>query len=247
MTPYVSREIKTKLQVTCQNCNLSEVCIPRGLSHKDVERISNIVVRKKILHKGEYLYRQGDPFRGILAIKAGTAKLVALDLDGNEFLTGYYLPGELLGFDGLADDRHACSAVALETLTYCEIPAEQIDSLCREVPNLMRELFRHVGKALTTETDHHLLNQRLAEERVAGFLLDLSDRLSRRGLSGIEINLTLSRSDIGNYLRLTMETVSRLLKSFESMGLITVSAKSIRILDKDKLRDLFNKSSSEGV
>ena len=104
-----------------------------------------------------------------------------------------------------------------------------------------------LAAARTTETDHHLLNQRLAEERVAGFLLDLSDRLSRRGLSGIEINLTLSRSDIGNYLRLTMETVSRLLKSFESMGLITVSAKSIRILDKDKLRDLFNKSSSEGV
>ena len=243
MTPTQSQEIKTKLQVTCQNCNLSDLCIPRGLSLKDVERISNIVTRKKILQKGDYLYRQGDKFRGVLAIKAGTAKLVTLDLDGHEFITGYFLPGELLGFDGLASDRQVCSALALETLTYCEIPAERIDSLCLEVPNLMRELFRHVGRTLSAETDHYLLNQRGAEERVAGFLLDLSDRLSRRGFSGVEIKLTLSRHEIGKYLGLTLETVSRLLKVFEGMGLVTVNAKSIYIVDKDKLRDLFAHSS----
>lgn len=247
MTPFVSSEIKTKLQITCQNCNLSDLCIPRGLSQKDVERISNIVTRRKILHKGDYLYRQGDKFRGILAIKAGTAKLVSLDLDGNEFLTGYYLPGELLGFDGLADERHACSALALETLTYCEIPAEQIDSLCLEVPNLMRELFRHVGQALTAETSHHLLSQRGAEERVVGFLLDLSDRLSRRGLSGTEIKLTLSRLEIGKYLGLTLESVSRILKNFEGMGFVTVNAKSIHIIDKDKLRNVLTKSSENDL
>ncbi len=246
MTPPANREIKTKLQVTCQNCNLSDVCIPRGLSHKDVERISNLVTRKKILQKGDFLYRQGDQFRGILAIKAGTAKLLALDLDGNEYITGYFLPGELLGFDGLANERHACSALALETLTYCEIPAEQIDTLCLEVPNLLRELFRHVGRTLTTETDHFMLSQRGAEERVAGFLLDLSDRLSQRGLSGVEIKLTFSRHDIGKYLGLTLETVSRILKSLESMGLVTVNAKSIHILDKDKLRNLLASENDGG-
>lgn len=243
MTPIQSQEIKAKLQVTCRNCNLSDLCIPRGLSLKDVERISNIVTRKKILQKGDFLYRQGDKFRGVLAIKAGTAKLVTLDLDGNEFITGYFLPGELLGFDGLASDRQVCSAQALETLTYCEIPAEKIDSLCLEVPNLMRELFRHVGRTLSAETDHYLLNQRGAEERVAGFLLDLSDRLSRRGFSGAEIKLTLSRHEIGKYLGLTLETVSRLLKVFEGMGLVSVNAKSIYIIDKDKLRDMFARSS----
>ena len=245
MTPSIPSEIKTKLQVTCQNCNLSDLCIPRGLSQKDIERISNIVARKKILHKGDYLYRQGDKFRGILAIKAGTVKLLSLDLDGNEFLTGYYLPGELLGFDGLADEQHACSAQALETVTYCEIPAEQIDSLCREVPNLLRELFRHVGEALTAETAHHLLSQRGAEERVAGFLLDLSDRLNRRGFSGAEIKLTLSRHEIGKYLGLTLESVSRILKNFESMGFVTVNAKAIQLIDKDKLRKLFVSSANE--
>ena len=238
MTPPATHEIKTKLQVTCQNCNLSDLCIPRGLSHKDVERISDIVTRRKVLQKGDFLYRQGDKFRGILAIKAGTAKMLSLDYDGNEYITGYFLPGELLGFDGLANERHACSALALETLTYCEIPAEQIDKLCLEVPNLLRELFRHVGRTLTTETDHFMLSQRGAEERVAGFLVDLSDRLSRRGFSGGEIKLTFSRHDIGKYLGLTLETVSRILKTFEAMRIITVNAKSIQIHDKDRLRDI---------
>lgn len=236
MTPYSSREIKDKLQITCQNCNLSDLCIPRGLSFKDVERIANIVTRRKVLHKGDYLYRQGDRFRGIMAIKAGTAKLVSLDLDGNEFITGYLLPGELLGFDGLAEERHGCSALALETVTFCEIPSDQIDNLCLEVPNLMRELFRHVGKNLAAEQSHYLLSQRDAEDRVLGFLLDLSDRLSRRGLSGSEIKLTLSRQDIGNYLGLTLETVSRIMKGLEVAGLAAVSAKSVRILDKDGMR-----------
>jgi len=237
MNSYVNSDIKTKLRVTCENCSLSDLCIPRGLSQKDIERIGNIVSRKKVLQKGDYLYRQGDKFRGILAIKAGTAKLVTLDLEGNEFITGYLLPGELLGFDALASDRHACSSLALETVTYCEIPAELMDGLCLEVPNLLRELFRHAGKTLTAETNHYLLSQRGAEERVAGFLLDLSDRMSRRGLSGSEINLTLSRHDIGNFLGLTLETVSRIMKNLEGLQLITVKAKSSVIVDKDGLRE----------
>jgi CRP/FNR family transcriptional regulator len=212
--------------------------MPRGLSFKDVERVGEIVGRKKLLRKGEYLYRQGDKFHGILAIKSGTAKLVTTDVRGNEFLTGYLLPGELLGFDALADDRHHYSALALETLEFCEMPSEELDSLCREVPNLLRELFRHAGKTLNSETDRFVLSQRSAEERVASFLLDLSDRLSRRGFSGIEIKLSLTRQEIGNYLGLALETVSRVLKSLEDLGLIRVQAKLIRLLDKDKLRAL---------
>ena len=238
MSPAKTREIKTKLQVTCQNCSLSELCIPRGLSQKDIERIANLVGQRKSLHKGDYLYRQGDKFRGILALKSGTAKLVVTDLGGNEFLAGYLLPGELLGFDALSDDRHHYSAVALEPVDFCEMPAEDLDELCRDVPTLLRELFRHAGKTLTTETDRFVLSQRSAEERVAGFLLDLSDRLSRRGFSGLDIKLGLSRQETGNYLGLALETVSRILKSLEELGVITVQAKHIRIIDKDRLRTL---------
>ncbi len=232
-------EIKTKLQVTCRNCGLSELCIPRGLYQKDIERIGHIVGRKKTLRKGEYIYHKGDKFRGILAIKAGTAKLVTMDLAGNEFLTGYLLPGELLGFDALADGRHSYSAVALETLSYCEMPADQLDSLCLEVPNLLRELFRHVGQSLAAETERNVLSRRTADERVAGFLLDLSDRLAKRGFSGTDFKIGLTRQDIGNYLGLALETVSRILTNLESLGLIKVQQKQIHIAEKDRLRALF--------
>ncbi len=238
MIPTESSTIKAKLQVTCRNCGLSDLCIPRGLSLKDIERIAHIVNRRRTLQKGDYLYHKGDPFRGILAIKAGTAKLVTMDLAGNEFLTGYLLPGELLGFDALADDRHSYSAVALETLSYCEMPADQLDSLCRDVPNLLRELFRHAGETLAAETERNVLSRRTAEERVVGFLIDLSDRLNRRGFSGVDFKLTLTRQEIGNYLGLALETVSRILNNLESVGLITVNNRHIHISDKDKLREL---------
>jgi CRP/FNR family transcriptional regulator len=233
-----SQEIKTKLQVTCRNCSLSELCIPRGLSQEDVERIGAIVSRKKTLHRGDYLYRKGDKFRGIIAIKAGTAKLVTMDPGGNEYLTGYLLPGELLGFDALADDRHSCSAIALETLSYCELPADQLDSLCRDVPNLLRELFRHAGKTLSSGADQVVLGKRPSEERVAGFLLDLSERLQTRGFSGADFKLSLTRQEIGNYLGLALETVSRILTGFENSGLIQVKNRQIHIEDLQGLRDI---------
>jgi CRP/FNR family transcriptional regulator len=234
----MNSEIRTKLQVTCSNCSLSELCIPRGLKQEDIDRIGEIVSRKKTLQKGEYLYRKGDRFRGILAIKAGTAKMVTMDQAGNEYMTAYLLPGELLGFDALADDKHTCSAVALETLSYCELPAEQLDSLCRDVPNLLRELFRHAGNTLAAETTQFVLGKRPAEERVAGFLINLSDRLATRGFSAVEFRLSLTRQEIGNFLGLALETVSRILKNFEDDGLIEVDYKNIRIKNLDRLRKL---------
>lgn len=231
-------EVRTKLQVTCRNCSLSELCIPRGLAQSDIDRISQIVSRKKTLQKGDYLYRKGDRFRGIMAIKAGTAKIVTMDQSGNEYMTAYLLPGELLGFDALADDRHTCSAMALETLSYCELPAEQLDALCRDVPNLLRELFRHAGNTLAAETSQIVLAKRPAEERVAGFLINLSDRLARRGFSPLDFRLSLTRQEIGNFLGLALETVSRILKSFEDGGLIEVNYKQIRIQNLDGLRRL---------
>ena len=231
-------EVRTKLQVTCSNCSLSELCIPRGLAQCDIDRISQIVGRKKTLQKGDYLYRKGDRFRGIMAIKAGTAKIVTMDQSGNEYMTAYLLPGELLGFDALADDRHTCSAMALETLSYCELPAEQLDALCRDVPNLLRQLFRHAGNTLAAETSQIVLAKRPAEERVAGFLINLSDRLARRGFSPLDFRLSLTRQEIGNFLGLALETVSRILKSFEDGGLIEVNYKQIRIQNLDGLRRL---------
>lgn len=229
-------DIKTKLQVTCQNCSLTALCIPRGLSPDEIERISRIVARRKTLQKGEHLYHKGDKFRGIIAIKAGTAKTVTYDGRGNDYITGVLLPGELLGFDALASDRHKCSAVALETLSYCELPADQLDELCQKVPNLLRELFRHASARLDGETDQAIINKQPADERVAAFLLDLSERLARRGFSPVDFRLSLTRQEIGNYLGLALETVSRTLRVFQDGGVIDVQNKQVHIKDLEGLR-----------
>jgi len=229
-------DIKNKLQVTCQNCSLTSLCIPRGLAREDIEQISRIVNRKKTLQRGEHLFHKGDKFRGILAIKGGTAKTTTYDSQGNEYVTGFWLPGELLGFDALAGDRHKYSAIALETLSYCELPADQLDELCQRVPNLLRELFRHASARLDGETEQAILNKQPAEERVAAFLLNLSDRLKERGFSAVEFRLSLNRQEIGNFLGLALETVSRTLRGFQDEGLIAVQHKDVHILDLEGLR-----------
>ncbi|MGZ8216116.1 fumarate/nitrate reduction transcriptional regulator Fnr [Methylomagnum sp.] len=233
-----SQEIRDKLQVTCQNCSLTSLCIPRGLAPEDIERISRIVSRKKTLQKGEHLYHKGDRFRGIIAIKAGTAKTVTYDSRGNEYITGLLLPGELLGFDALASDRHACSAIALETLSYCELPAEQLDELCQKVPNLLKELFRHASARLDEATEQAVTSKQPAEERVAAFLVDLSDRLQKRGFSSVNFKLSLTRQEIGNYLGLALETVSRTLRTFQDQGFIDVHNRYVHITDLKGLRHI---------
>ncbi len=236
MNAIPQHDIKSKLQVTCQNCSLTALCIPRGLARDEIEHISRIVSRKKTLQRGEHLFHKGDKFRGILAIKGGTAKTLTYDSQGNEYITGLWLPGELLGFDALASDRHKCSAVALETLSYCELPADQLDDLCQKVPNLLRELFRHASARLDGETEQVIVNKQAAEERVAAFLLNLSERLRQRGFSPYDFRLSLNRQEIGNYLGLALETVSRTLRSFQDLGLIAVQHKQVRIVDLEGLR-----------
>jgi CRP/FNR family transcriptional regulator len=224
-----------KLRVTCSNCSLNTLCIPRGLTRDDVDRIACIVSRRKTLARGEALYRRGDPFRGIIAVKAGTAKLLSQDRLGEEYVTAFLLPGELLGFDGLSGEVHQCSAVALETLSYCEISASQMDKLCREMPKLLRELFRHAGKRIDSATDLALLTKRPAEARIAAFLTDLSERLRQRGFSGLEFRLSLSRQEIGEYLGMALETVSRVFSQFDALGVIEIRNRNVRILDGEGL------------
>lgn len=227
------------VQVSCMNCSLDTICLPRGLSEHEVNCLSEAVKRKKTLQRGEYLYREGSQFKGILAIKSGTAKLVKDDPHGNEHIINILLPGELLGFDGLHDHRHSCSAVALETLSFCELPADKLETLCRQVSGLMRELFRHTGEKLNEDCNKLVLHKRPAEERLASFLISLSERFRRRGFSPSEFTLTLTRQEIGNHLGLALETVSRLLTQFQNAGLITVHNRHIQINDMNGLRALY--------
>jgi CRP/FNR family transcriptional regulator, anaerobic regulatory protein len=228
------------MQVSCNNCSLDTICLPRGLSEQEINSLSEVVKRKRTLQRGDYIYREGSPFKGILAVKSGTAKLVKDDPYGNEHIVNILLPGELLGFDGLHENRHSCSAVALETMSFCELPNDKLESLCLQTPGLMRELFRHTGEKLNEEMNWLVLHKRPAEERLASFLISLSERFKRRGFSPCEFTLTLTRQEIGNHLGLALETVSRLLQQFQSSGLISVHNKRIHIHNLNGLRALYS-------
>lgn len=238
----MNSEFVKKMQVSCTNCSLEDICIPRGLSQSEVDSVSQVIKRKKTLQRGEFLYRDGDKFRGLLAIKSGTAKLIADDRQGNEHILNILLPGELLGFDGLYSDRHNCSAIALETMSFCELPANNLEELGQKVPSLMRELFRHTGSKINNDRNMIIINNRPAEERLAAFLISLSDRYSKRGFSSSEFTLPLTRQEIGNHLGLAIETISRMLKQFQNSGLITVNKKQIKIKDIGSLRNIFSPS-----
>lgn len=225
-----------RMQVACSNCNLSRLCIPHGMKPSEVDVLSDTVRRNRTLKKGDSIYHAGDQFNGIFALKSGTAKLVHMDRSGNESIISVLLPGELLGFDGLYSGRYVCSLVALETSSYCELPAHQITRLGREIPTIQQILLQRTGEKFDESIRRMALIQRPAEERLAAFLLSLSARYQVRGFSAVEFRVSLTRQEIGNHLGLALETVSRLLGQFEAAGLIAVQGKLIRIVSADGLR-----------
>ena len=225
-------------QVICSNCGLDNICLPRGLTQTEIDNISKVIKAKKTLQRGDFIYREGDSFKGILAIKSGSAKLIANDSHGNEHILNILLPGELLGFDGLSTEKHGCAAIALETMTFCILPADSMDGLFQNLPSLTRELFRHSGEKMLEDKNQLVLSKRPAEERLAYFLISLSERLKRRGFSSSEFKLSLTRQEIGNHLGLALETVSRLLKKFQDDGLIAVQNRFIQIKDINSLKSL---------
>jgi CRP/FNR family transcriptional regulator len=228
-----------KTTISCESCNLTKFCIPRELDTQETEALNRSVRRNRVLKKGEALYLSGEWLHGIFALKSGTAKLVSTDPQGNEHIVDFLLPGELLGFDGLSTRRHTCTAVALETVSYCELPAQQIDILARETPSLLQVLLQHSGTQFNRNVQRLVLARRSAEERLAAFLVHLSDRYRQRGFSPYEFRISMTRQEMGNHLGLALETVSRLLGQFETAGLIEVRSKFIRIRNLDGLLEYF--------
>lgn len=229
-----------KNPVNCGNCSLDSMCFPRGLSPDEINHISHVIKPKRTLQKGEYLFYEGEAFKGILAIKSGSAKLITDDSHGNEHILNVLLPGELLGFDGLYNEKYHYSAIALETLSFCELPVKSMKDILTDSPTLTRELFRHSSEKMKIDKELMVLSKRPAEERMAFFLINLSDRLKHRGFSAFEFTLSLSRQEIGNHLGLAIETVSRLLKKFQQDQLISVKNKQIKLEDITRLREIFN-------
>lgn len=225
--------------ISCSNCRLAELCLPIALSHSEIHQLDEIVQRNRPLRKGEHLYRQNDPFRSVYAVRSGTFKSYVLGPDGQGRVTGFYFPGEIIGMDGIAARSHANSAMALEHASVCEIPFNQLERLSQQLPNLQHHFFAIMGNEIAKEQQvHTLLSSYSAEERIASFLLSVSARHARVSLAPDRFLLHMTRGDIGEYLGLTLETVSRIFTGMARKGVIAVKNKEVAILDMGALRAL---------
>ena len=226
----------SKFKVSCGDCSLAELCLPRGMKREDLEELEKIIKRVRPLQRGEYLYHSGDKFQHIYAVRSGAIKAYKNTEDGNEQILGFYLPGELLGLDAIDKQEHVCSTVALETSSFCAIPFPRLEELCHKLPGLQHQMYRLMSRELTTENESMLLlGRKSAEEKIATFLINLSSRLHILGYSATEFRLPMSRQEIGNYLGLTVETVSRIFSRLQKELLIAIDRKLIKILDLEAL------------
>jgi CRP/FNR family transcriptional regulator len=231
-------------QVNCGNCRLNSICLPLALESDDIQQLDDIIQRSKPLQKNQHLYREGDDFQSVFAVRSGTLKAYKTTDDGREQVTGFYFPGEILGMDGISNNSHASSAKALETCAVCEIPFTSLEKLSSLMPNLQRHFFQLMSREITDDQQLiTLLSKNSADERVAALMLSISTRNARRKLSATQFRLPMSRVDIGNYLGLTVETVSRVFSRMQKMDILQVDNKEIEILDIQGLQNMANMSS----
>lgn len=231
----------SKIKATCTSCNLQELCLPRGLNAENMEKLDHVVKGSRPIHKGQYLFRGDDEFQAFYAVRSGSVKVYFLNEAGEEQIIGFYFPGEILGFDAIEEHKHSCSGIALETTTYCSIPYDKINDISSKIPELQDQMFRLMSRELTKENKLLLtINKRSAEERLATFIVSLSSRFHKLGYSAKEYNLSMSRQDIGNYLGLTIETVSRLFTKFQREDLIKIDKRKIILNDLPMLHAICN-------
>jgi len=220
----------------CSQCSLVGLCLPAGLQCTELERMDMLVSRSEPMHDGEHLFRVGDRFKALYAVRSGSYKSYTVDSEGREHVNGFHLPGELLGLDAIYPERHMSNAVALDTATVCMLPYSELTRLSGQISGLRSQLFRLMSKDIADTAT--LAGDFTAEERLAAFLVGMSRRFQQRGFSANEFNLTMSRRDIANYLRLATETVSRVFARFEKDKLIAVERRAIRLLNPGKLQEL---------
>ncbi len=230
-------------KVACSSCNLRELCLPVGMSTEQMQRLDEIVSARRSLARGDALFRSGSPFTALYAVRTGFFKTNVTSEDGRDQVTGFQMAGELLGLDGIGTERHTCDAIALEDSQVCVIPFNLLEDLSRELSDLQRHFHKIMSREIVR--DHGvmlLLGSMRAEERLAAFLLNLTQRLRKRGFSASSLVLRMTREEIGSYLGLKLETVSRAFSKFQEDGLLEVKQRQIRVLDVAALQALVNGS-----
>lgn len=229
------------LKVACSNCNLRELCMPVGFSADEMKKLDEVVEKRRRVKQGELLFNSGDTFTSLYAIRTGFFKTCVTSEDGREQVTGFQMAGEIIGMDGIVSDYHNCNAVALEDAEVCVMPFSDVEELSRELPGLQRHVHKIMSREIVRENSvMMLLGNMRAEERLAAFLLNLVQRLHARGLSQSELVLRMTREEIGSYLGLKLETVSRAFSKFSEDGIIEVKQRYVKILAPDALKKIFN-------
>lgn len=221
----------------CSACSMHALCLPMGLGESDMEKLDRIIGRRRKVPKDSHLYRVGDPFTNLYAIRLGHFKTMQIHPNGDQQVTGFQMAGELLGMDAISTERHHCNAIALEDSEVCEIPFARLEQLFGEMPRLLHHFHRMMSQEITREQGVMLLlgNMR-AEQRFAAFLTNLSSRYAVRGYSSTAFQLRMTREEIGNYLGLTIESISRLLSKFKKQGWIKVSNRDLELLQPATLK-----------
>jgi CRP/FNR family transcriptional regulator len=232
-------ENPTAEAVKCAHCNLKKICFPHGLQPQEMEMFEGAIDKTTRIQKKQHLFSRGDTLTSIYAIKAGTIKTMLPTSDGNGQILGFYLPGDLLGFDGFSDDEHKIDAVALEDTVLCKLPISSFESLCEILPGLRKVMMQQVGSEINRQQQLLLsLGQMQTEERLATYLLRLSCYFKNRGYSCSEFILPMSRNDLSNFLGMAPETLSRMFARLEKNGVMKISRKEVRILDMKALQEL---------
>lgn len=220
----------------CSTCAFSQACLAEGMDKRALMDLHVLVEHVGPLHAGDHVFREGDAFEAIAAVRAGTVKTYVVDRDGHEHVLGFHLPGEVIGLNAIDGEHYPCNAVALDTVMLCRFSFPKIAVLAARLPGLQRQLFRllsrDIGRAALLAGDWS------ADQRMAAFLIGLSRRLAARGFSANRFQLTMARTDIANYLRLAPETVSRVLRRFQQDGLLQVDRRELELLDRPQLEAL---------
>lgn len=226
------------IRTRCQSCSLYQLCLPMGLESGDLDELDNIIKRRRVVKKGEFLYQCGDDFHSLFAVRSGSFKSFTPVEDDAEQIIGFHLPGEMIGLDAISESRHQSYSQAMETASVCEIPFHRLEELSTHIPGLQHHLFSIMSEGIAQEHCHVTqLAKRSAEARLAHFLLDIGSRFKKLGYSATEFNLSMSRNDIANLLGLAVETVSRLFTHFQDLGILDVERKHIIIKDMAALRN----------
>lgn len=230
-----------KFKAACSSCNLRELCLPIGFDSHEMQRLDQIVANRRQVKQGQHLFANGEHFTSLYAIRTGFFKTCVTSQDGREQVTGFQMAGEIIGLDGIVSDQHHCDAIALEDAEVCVMPFANVEHLAREFPVLQRHVHKMMSREIVRENGMMMvLGNMRAEERLAAFLLNLVQRLHARGFSQSELILRMTREEIGSYLGLKLETISRTFSKFSEDGIIEVKQRYVRILDDSQLKQLCN-------